>query len=171
MKSMDDLVREVVTDFVTNNVLFTALDVSNTVKETMPFARHREVRDVVRDMFTSSIEPAGYARTPITVTLGNGSTAEALLYHSLVDSWDLDSKYDAQQRAAGTTKVAPVVTLPVTLTPPSAAAPVATGVLAATISIKPKATAPVAPVAPVVPATRVLWDQLFGSVPSLFPRK
>lgn len=169
MKSMDDLVREIVTDFVTNNVLFTALDVSNKVKETMPFARHREVRDVVRDMFVTSIEPAGYARTPITVTIGNGSTAEALLYHSLVDSWDLDSKYDAQQRSAGTAKVAPVVTLPVTLTPPSASAPVAAGVMAATISNKP--TAPVVTAAPVVPAARVLWDQLFGSVPSLFPRK
>lgn len=165
MKTLENLVGEIVGDFVKNGVLFTALDVSNKVKETMPFARHREVRDVVRDMFTTEIEPSGYARTPITVTLGNGSTAEALLYHSLVDSWDLDSKYDAQQRAQGTTKPAPVVSLPVTVTP---SAPATTGVMSATISIKPKSAAPVAPA---VPAARVLWDQLFGSVPSLFPRK
>lgn len=168
MKSVDDLAREIVADFVKNNVLFTALDVSNKVKETMPFARHREVRDVVRDMFCTDIEPSGYARTPITVTLGNGSTAEALLYHSLVDSWDLDNKYDTQQRAQGTAKPAPVVTLPVTITPPSTSAPATTGVLAATVVIKPKAAVAAAPV---VPAARVLWDQLFGSVPSLFPRK
>lgn len=164
MKSMDDLAREVVSDFVNNNILFTALDVSNKVKETMPFARHREVRDIVRDMFLTDIEPAGYARTPITVTLGNGTTAEALLYHSLVDSWDLDSKYDMQQRSQGVAKAAPV-TLPVTVVPPSQAKPVSSGVVAATV------TAPVVAAAPVVPAARVLWDQLFGSVPSLFPRK
>lgn len=159
MKNLDDMVREIVGDFVKNNVLFTALDVSNKVKETMPFARHREVRDVVRDMFTTDIEPSGYARTPITVTIGNGSTAEALLYHSLVDSWDLDSKYDAQQRTQGTTKPAPVVSLPVTVTPNTPG----TGIVAATVSNK--------PVTPAVPTARVLWDQLFGSVPSLFPRK
>lgn len=164
MKSMDDLTREIVADFVKNNILFTALDVSNKVKETMPFARHREVRDIVRDMFCTSIEPSGYARTPITVTLGNGTTAEALLYHALVDSWDLDNKYDTQQRAQGTNKAAPVVTLPVTVTAPNP--PATTGVMSATVSIKPPVAA-----APVVPAARVLWDQLFGSVPSLFPRK
>lgn len=161
MKSLDELIRDVVGDFVKNNVLFTALDVSNKVKEIMPFARHREVRDVVRDMFVSDIEPAGYARTPITVTLSNGSTAEALLYHALVDSWDLDSKYDAQQRAQGGVKPAPVVTLPVTVT-----ATPSSGVTPAVVA-KPV----VAPPAPVAPAARVLWDQLFGSVPSLFPRK
>lgn len=168
MKSVDDLAREIVGDFVKNNVLFTALDVSNKVKETMPFARHREVRDIVRDMFCTDIEPGGYARTPITVTLGNGTTAEALLYHSLVDSWDLDNKYDTQQRTQGAVKPVPVVTLPVTLTPPSVSAPATTGVLAATVVIKPKVAVVTAPV---VPAARVLWDQLFGSVPSLFPRK
>jgi hypothetical protein len=161
MKSMDDLVRDVVTDFVNNNVLFTALDVSNKVKETMPFVRHREVRDVVRNMFVSDIEPSGYARTPITVTLTNGSTAEALLYHSLVDSWDIDNKYDVQQREQGTPKP---VSVPITITAPSVAAPVSHGVVAATVAT-PVVTATA------VPAARVLWDQLFGSVQSLFPRK
>lgn len=158
MKNLDDLVHSIVSDFVKNNVLFTALDVSNKVKETMPFARHREVRDVVRDMFVSDIEPASYARTPITVTLGNGSTAEALLYHPLSDSWDLDSKYDAQQRAQGSGKASPVVSLPVTVS----SVPSTTTVTPATVTKSP---------APAVPVARVLWDQLFGSVPSLFPRK
>src|SRR5580698_11462392 len=99
MSSLEDSVREVVQDLIKNEVLFTALDVSNTVKQAQPHARHREVRDVVRGMFTTDIESQGWARTPITVTLGDGTTAEALLYHPLTASWDLDNKYTAQQRA------------------------------------------------------------------------
>src|ERR1035437_3150276 len=99
--TIDQLTKEVVQDFVSCSVLFTALDVSNKVKEKMPFIRHRECRDAVRNMFVSDIEPMGYARTSIAVTLSDGTTTEALLYHPLVDSWDLDNKYSAQQRIAG----------------------------------------------------------------------
>lgn len=95
---LDDLVLSVVQEFVKNGMLFTALDVSNKVKENLPQTRHREVRDLVRNLFALEIEPAGYARTPITVTLNDGSSAEALLYHSLQDYWDLDTKYDTQKR-------------------------------------------------------------------------
>ena len=161
MKNLDDLVRDVVANFINQNMLFTALDISNSVKLKMPLARHREVRDVVKNMFVSDIEPSGYARTPITVTLTNGSTAETLLYHSLVDSWDIDNKYDVQKRGQGTPKP---ISIPVTITAPSVAAPVSAGVVAVTVAT-PVVTAAV------VPAARVLWDQLFGSVPSLFPRK
>ena len=166
MKSLDDMVKDVVVDFVTNGILFTALDVSNKVKVAMPFARHREVRDVVRSLFGTDMETQGYAKTPIQVTLGNGSTAEAILYHPLLDSWDLDSKYDAQQRAQSTpapvSTAAPVTTLPVTVTPQSS-----TGVMSATVSVKANPKPVIAP----APQARVLWDQLFGSQPSLFPRK
>lgn len=119
--NLQDTVQEVVDDFMLNNMLFTALDVSNAVKQVMPSARHRQVRDVVRSMFTTHIEPKGWARTPITVVLSDGSTAEALLYHPLVDSWDLDSKYDDQKRNATSKKPqlstvpAPVPTVAVSL--------------------------------------------------------
>ena len=106
MNSVDSVVSAVVKDFISSGVLFTALDVSNKVKETLPLARHREVRDLIRGMFLTEIEPAGYARTPINVILGDGSTTEALLYHSLSDSWDLDNKYDSQQRAQRASKPA-----------------------------------------------------------------
>lgn len=150
MHNLDDLVLDTVREFVRNGEMFTALDVSNKVKQTMPHARHREVRDVVRNVFSSEIESNGYARTPISVTLADGTTAEALLYHLLSDSWDLDAKYDAQKRAAVSNHVAS----------------------------QPVVQAAVAPVMPVVaptpsaPATpHDLWNKLFQTQPSLFSRK
>ncbi len=160
MSTLEDTVRAVVQDFMKGGVLFTALDVSNTVKQVMPFAKHREVRDVVRAMFTTDIEPQSWARTPIQVTLEDGTTAEALLYHPLSDSWDLDNKYDNQRRAL--TSHRPSAQIPVTTVQPSA--PVAQA---------PVATAPAqspAPVAP-MPTARTLWDQMFQTQPSLFPHK
>ena len=171
MSSLEDTVRLVVQDFISRDVLFTALDVSNSVKQAAPNARHREVRDVVRSIFTTDIETQGWARTPISVTLGDGTKAEALLYHPLTDSWDLDNKYSAQQRVA--TSVRPVsmqqsaagipstVTLPASLPVPVMPHPM------------PKIVPTPAPVTATVPVptARTLWDQMFQSQPSLFPRK
>src|SRR5579885_948704 len=163
MANLEDTVRQVVEEFVKNNELFTALDVSNKVKMALPFARHREVLEVVRALFTSDIEPQGYARSPIGVTLPNGQQETALLYHPLADSWDLDSKYDAQKRAQAA--INPVQ---------SAQAPAAS----TTVSTLPAPATTVAPApvaAPVIPApvqtARQQWDQLFQTQPSLFPVK
>ena len=162
MTTLDDTVRSVIQDLMQADELFTALDVSNKVKMTLPFARHREVRDLVRGMFTTDMEVNGWARTPITVTLSDSTTAEALLYHPLSDSWDLDNKYDAQRRAQGAVKAAAVV--PATVS--------STGVCTA------KTPLPVMVAAPVVAAPTVAqlqakdrWAQLFDSQPSLFPLK
>lgn len=154
MSSLEDTVRSVVEDFMKNDVLFTALDVSNAVKQVLPHAKHREVRDVVRSMFATDIETKGWSRTPITVTLADGSTADALLYHSLSDSWDLDNKYDAQKRAASAVHPAAV-----------AQATLAQAQSAAQASVVQPATP-----AQSVPA-RTLWDNLFKSQPSLFPKQ
>lgn len=171
MSNLEDTVRSVVQDFISRDVLFTALDVSNSVKSALPNTRHREVRDVVRTMFSSDIESQGWARTPITVTLGDGTTAEALLYHPLTDSWDLDNKYSNQQRAATSVRlhqspqmaavgVAPIA-VPASLPVPVTATPMP--------KIVPSTPAPV-PSAP-LPTARSLWDQMFQVQPSLFPRK
>lgn len=165
MSNLEDTVRSVVQDFISRDVLFTALDVSNSVKQSLPQARHREVRDVVRSMFSSDIESQGWARTPITVTLGDGTTAEALLYHPLTDSWDLDNKYSAQQRTATAVHAVPApqasaVTLPASLPAPVTPLPLPTIV---------PAPAPATPVP--MPTARSLWDQMFQTQPSLFPRK
>jgi len=162
MSNLEDTVRLVVQDFISRDVLFTALDVSNSVKQSMPHARHREVRDVVRAMFSTDIETQGWARTPINVTLDDGSTAEALLYHPLTDSWDLDNKYGAQQRhttsARPTFTATPVVVAPV---------PVQTAPLPTSTPVVQSA----APAPTPMPTARTLWDQLFQTQPSLFPRK
>lgn len=152
MSNVKDEVLNVVLNFLSSGEMFTALDVSNKVKETLPFARHREVRDEVRALFVTNIEPQGWAKTPITVTLDDGSTAEALLYHSLVDSWDLDAKYDAQKRAQTSARPNSFVTT--TPVPPPA----------------PPVVAPVVAPPPPKDTARDQWSQLFGSKPSLFPR-
>jgi hypothetical protein len=168
MASLEDTVRSVVQDLIKNEVLFTALDVSNTVKQSQPHARHREVRDVVRGMFTTDIESQGWARTPITVTLGDGTTAEALLYHPLTDSWDLDNKYDTQQRAKTTYK--PTQAAQATVT--AAAQYLNPATLNTSVSV---VSAPAVTSAPVVPAplatARDQWNTLFATQPSLFPKK
>lgn len=161
MKNLDDVVRETVEQFVQDGLLFTGLDVSNKVKESLPYARHSEVSDLVRLSFVSQMEPSGYAKTPINVTLRDSSVRTALLYHPLADSWDLDSKYDSQKRAQVTVKpgTAPVPATvssngTVTVTPPLTALPL---------------PAPVVVVTPVAPAQA--WSQMFNSQPSLFPLK
>ena len=156
--NIENEVKQVVEAMMNSGELFTALDVSNKVKETFPFARHREVRDLVRGMFTSVIEPTGWARTEITVDLADGTTAQALLYHPLVDSWDLDNKYGTQKR-----KQTPVM--------------IKHGNIAATVVSPAPASAPsAAPIAspasvPTVMAPKDAWASMFDSQPSLFPRK
>jgi len=161
LKTVTDLV---ISDFISQEVLFTALDVSNKVKETLPFARHREVRDQVRQAWANDIEPKGYGRSPITVNLSDGSTADALLYHPLTDSWDLDSKYDSQQRAKTANRPATAAPTPVTT---------ATHNINVSnngsIVITPQPATPVVPAAPV--NAKDLWNNMFNSQPSLFPRK
>lgn len=168
MANLEDTVRLVVQDFISRDILFTALDVSNAVKSQLPNARHREVRDVVRGMFATDIETQNWARTPITVTLEDGTTAEALLYHPLSDSWDLDNKYDTQQRAQKSAR--PLQQAQVTIaqavaqnvTPQPVTVPAAQGMTTAGL--------PTTPAAP-MPTARTMWDSLFQTQPSLFPTK
>lgn len=97
---LQNTVRDVVTSFVKDFKPFTALDISNKVKETLPRARHSEVRDLVREMFKTDLVASNYGKTDIDVTLANGTIAKAVLYHDLADSWDLQTKYDASKRAS-----------------------------------------------------------------------
>ena len=176
MATLEDTVRSVVKDFLKNEVLFTALDVSNTVKQSLPHARHREVRDEVRKLYATDIETQGWARTPITVTLGDGTTAEALLYHLLSDSWDLDNKYDAQQRAKTTYKPTQAAQAVVSASAQYQYQNLGNAYAnAAPASVSTVAVAPAAVSAPVVPAplatARDQWSSLFATQPSLFPNK
>lgn len=163
MTTLEDTVHSVVQGFINNATLFTALDVSNAVKQALPNARHREVRDVVRNMFCSDIESQGWARKAITVNLEDGQQAEALLYHPASDAWDLDTKYDDQKRAQ--TSLRPVVAAQAVLAQAVASIPVGS-----TIGTAPTpAPAPVAPTP--MPNARTQWDDMFKTQPSLFPVK
>lgn len=170
MNTIEDTVKLIIKDFIANEVLFTALDVSNIVKQTIPTAKHRNVREVVRSLFTTDIEGQGWARTPITVNLADGTTAEALLYHPLTDSWDLDNKYNTQARQA--TSYRPAVAAAATV----AAAQAQTTVPASTLTTTAPASVVTAPPAPAptpapAPSPRDQWSSLFQTQPSLFPKR
>lgn len=161
--NLRNLIGSVVAEFVRDGALFTALDVSNKVKETMPMARHREIRDEVRSSWLTDIEPNSYGRSPVTVNLADGSTAEALLYHPLVDSWDLDTKYDAQQRSKTSMYQA---SDPITNAINVTNQPVASNKV--NVNIAPISSNKIAPVQV---NARDLWNNLFQVQPSLFPRR
>jgi hypothetical protein len=168
MSNLEMLVGSVVDVFVSRNELFTALDVSNEVKKASPMARHREVRDIVRAVYsTGSMED--YARTPIEVVLEDGSKTEALLYHPLSASWDLEKLYDDQKRAQGSARSTPsaavnatAVALPV-VQAPTVTTTVVPNVVSATVQ-----SITVMPVPP-VNTSRQLWYNVFGSN-NLFPK-
>lgn len=165
MYNLEDVVRGLIQDFVSRSILFTALDISNEVKKIMPHERHRSVRDKVRELFVTDIQSQNWDRAPITVTLEDGSTAEALLYYPVSDAWDLDNKYDQQKRAqvafnpakvAAATVSAASNTATVSVVAPSAAS--------ATVTVSASTSVP-------MPTARDLWKQLFTTQPSLFPTK
>lgn len=157
MSNLLNVVQKVIADFINNEMLFTAVDVTNKVKETLPFARHREVRDLVRAAFHTDIEIFDYARTPINVTLSDGSTAEALLYHPLSDSWDLDNSYSTQQRAQTTAMPIPA---------PKVSVPVISTLAQTSAAVTPVIQA----VTPTPLAAKDVWENLFQTQPSLFSK-
>jgi len=61
---------------------FTSIDVSNRVKQNGLFVRHREVAHLVRTAYANKdLVQYGYVRDLINVTLKNGESAQAFLYH------------------------------------------------------------------------------------------
>lgn len=154
--SLEDLVKEVVTDFVNTSALFTALDVSNKVKEKRSGVRHRDVSPIVRHLFETQ-QMDQYSRTLINVQLANGDLTEANLYHPIEDTWDLDTKYDDLKRAQ---KPNPPASNPVT--------PVVVGVDTGSDTDQTATCFPVSTTQPVVtPVTEpVVDDESWKSVPS-----
>ena len=193
-QNLSDVVRGIINDWVSQDKLFTALDVSLAVKQTMPHARHREVREIVRAEY-ANMQNSSYGRTDINVTLEDGSNAVAVLYHPLADSWDLDAKYDSQKRSqtlkspvdnkSGVPAPAPI---PTAVVIPPGVAPTSVfgwcGTPPPGSSPKPNPPqsvvdllnkglpqTPAATPAPAVNPNKHLWDALFDSAPSLFPRR
>lgn len=70
----------VVDEFTSAAMLFTALDVSNAVKQTLTEARHRDISPIVRDLFERRGMGA-YTQTLIDVVASGHKPAKAFLYH------------------------------------------------------------------------------------------
>lgn len=70
----------VVDELTSAAMLFTALDVSNVVKQTLPDARHREISPLVRALFDREGMGA-YLQTQIDVMAGGSKPTTAYLYH------------------------------------------------------------------------------------------
>lgn len=70
----------VVDELTSAGLMFTALDVSNAVKQSVPEARHREVSPIVREIFERRGMGA-YQQTSIDVMAQGNKPTRALLYH------------------------------------------------------------------------------------------
>lgn len=159
----EDAVRHIVKDFMSKDLLFTALDISNEVKKVFSHLRHKEVRDIVRSMFDLEIQPAGWAVTDIEVTLQDSSKRWARLYYPLSASWDLEALYDDQKRSQTSSKPTPQVNPPFD--------PSFSFNKDGDVTIKTdKGVSVSAPSIQAVPPHQ-MWKQMFDSKPSLFPSK
>jgi hypothetical protein len=96
---VENVTRRVMDRFACEGFLFTALDVSNQVKQSLPGVRHREVAPIVRDLFEDGVLGASYLQTLIDVQLPNGQATEAFLYHLEDDDPDDYAGTQRQQRA------------------------------------------------------------------------
>lgn len=78
---IENVTRRVMDRFTCEGFLFTALDVSNQVKQSLPGVRHREVAPIVRDLFEDGVLGESYVQTLIDVQIPGGQPTQAFLYH------------------------------------------------------------------------------------------
>jgi hypothetical protein len=79
-KTIKAVAQRVVDAFTAQGALFTALDVSNAVKTTLPDVRHRQVAPLVRDLFERHAM-GDYAHDLIDVLADGKTPTQAYLYH------------------------------------------------------------------------------------------
>lgn len=96
---VENVTRRVMDRFGLEGFLFTALDVSNQVKQSLPGVRHREVAPIVRDLFEDGVMGESYMQTLIDVHIPGGQTTQAFLYHLEDDDPDDYAGTQRQQRA------------------------------------------------------------------------
>ena len=80
LDTLRGVTQRVVDLYTREGFLFTALDVSNSVKQTLPSVRHREVAPLVRDLFGNGAMGDVYQQTLIDV-MADRKTVQAFLYH------------------------------------------------------------------------------------------
>lgn len=79
-EALAGVTQRVIDLYTREGFLFTALDVSNSVKQTLPSVRHREVAPIVRDIFAAGNMGDAYQQTLIDVT-ADRKPVQAFLYH------------------------------------------------------------------------------------------
>lgn len=79
-QQLESVTARVLDTFTSAAMLFTALDVSNAVKQTLPDVRHREVSPIVRAAFDRG-SMGRYRQTLIDVIAEGRKPAQAFLYH------------------------------------------------------------------------------------------
>ncbi len=79
-KTLRAVTQRVVDNFTAQGALFTALDVSNAVKTTLPTVRHREVSPLVRELFERHAM-GDYQHSLIDVLADGKTPTQAYLYH------------------------------------------------------------------------------------------
>lgn len=106
-QTLEEKVKELVEDRCNDLESFTALDISNAVKQDgFPHVRHREVANIVRELYFRDefMQDQEYEKTNIVIRLANGSSGVAYLYHH--DSVSPDD-YDSRSQIAITPTTAP----------------------------------------------------------------
>lgn len=93
---LSGVTHRVVDLYTQGGFLFTALDVSNAVKQTLPTVRHREVAPIVRALFDQGFMGEDYERSLINVVAEGRKPAEAFLYH--LKGADLVAGYGEDRR-------------------------------------------------------------------------
>lgn len=152
---LENLVKQVVIDFINSNELFTSLDISNELNKKNVSSRHSQVRELVRDLFDHFMVFEDYARTLINVNLSNGSTVSTWLYHPLNTQSDLDQLYDSSKRNRILDKVN-ITKLSVTSTD---------------VDVKDVDDNKSSNALNQSSSTIDLWNNLFNNQPSLFPKR
>ncbi len=90
----------VVDEFTSAAMLFTALDVSNAVKQTVPEARHREISPIVRDIFERRGMGAYIQSSIKVVAQGNKPTTAKELGISLKTLYNKLNRWEEEKRQA-----------------------------------------------------------------------
>jgi hypothetical protein len=155
--TLADEVYAAVQNMMGSNTPFTVLDITNVVKENLSTARHWQVRDEVKKLYDTDIQPY-WTRSSITVNLEDGSFTQAMLYHpASLQTHELDAVYDSQKRSQVSLKPNASVL------DPNDQATISLTVDTNTTSISGTTTMP-------TPDARLVWKQLFDTQPSSFPK-
>ena len=109
--------KAVLDEFCGYGQMFTALDVSNEVKNRISGVRHREISPVVRELFEGGELDGDYTRTLIDVTTPQGKTVQAYLYHD--SSRDPEDYGQGQREQQASAPVLPSPPAPAAAPPPT----------------------------------------------------